>query len=100
MSGGAGSSRGLSQGWSGARVHASDLDRHRFHYSTGKGRSNPHRAIEHMPAVLGVEGFRVQCHKSTMRLPSHISHRPRLSWYRLDGPPVSLVSWAGACAAA
>ena len=46
-------------------------------------------------------GFRVQCHKSTMRRPSHISHRSRqLSWYRLDGPPVSLVGWAGACAAA
>ena len=36
-----------------------------------------------------------------MRCPSHISHRSRqLSWYRLDGPPVSLVSLAGACAAA
>ena len=55
MSGGAGSSRGLSQGWSGARVHASHLDRHPFHYSTGKGRSNPHRAIGRMPAGLGVE---------------------------------------------
>jgi hypothetical protein len=54
-----------------------------------------------MPAVLGVEGFRLQFHKSTMRRPSHISHRSRpLSWYRLDGPPVSLVSLAGACAAA